>query len=263
MQRYFLHIAYDGSNYRGWQRQADVCSVQETMENKLHKIFKHVVTIYGCGRTDAGVHASQYLLHINLPEPCSFDLKFRLNKNLPNNIIVHDVIPVKNRQHARYDAISRTYNYFIHLEDDPILSQYSSYYECSDLNFERMQQATELLKTGSDFKHFCKQPHLFDDTTCQLSNAQLFVSVDQKRLQLTVTANRFLRGMIRIIVTCLLEIGTGKLSIAEFQSMLKNKGEPSEKHPAHPNGLYLSKIEYPYLSIPEKGFICSLLKINN
>ena len=126
---YFLHIAYDGSQYRGWQYQPDVTSVQEVIEEKMKKIFKKNITVFGCGRTDAEVHASQYILHIELSEPLDFDLKFRLNKNLPDDISVYDVLPMQDDQHARYDAISRSYDYYIHLYKDPLLSKYSSYYD--------------------------------------------------------------------------------------------------------------------------------------
>lgn len=262
MTRYFLHIAYDGSKYRGWQRQADALTVQETIEDKLNQIFKEKITVYGCGRTDAGVHASQYILHINLKEELSFDLQFRLNKNLPESIVIHEVVKVNNRQHARFDAISRTYDYFMHFEDDSILNRYSTLQDKTGLDFGLMQEAAALIPQGKDFKHFCKRPDLFEDTTCIVFEARLVFNAALNRMQFSITANRFLRGMIRILVAILLDIGSGKLTIKEFKSMLQNIGEPSEKQPAFPNGLYLSKVEYPYISFKEKGIIGALLKIS-
>jgi tRNA pseudouridine38-40 synthase len=259
--RYFLHIGYDGTNYRGWQRQAEAKSVQETIEKFLSQIIKSTTTVYGCGRTDAGVHASQYLLHINLDNPISFDLKFRLNKNLPDSIVVYDVIKVEDRQHARFDAVTRTYDYFIHFHSNPVLNKYSTLYEIENLNFENMKLAASMLTTGKDFRHFCKQPDIHNNTLCTVSNAKISVTADQNRLHFSMTANRFLRGMMRIIVTCLIQVGTGELSIEDFQAMLDQSCDESEKQPAHPNGLFLSKIEYPFLNLPERENICSLLKL--
>lgn len=261
--RYFLHIAYDGSKYRGWQRQADAKSVQETIENKLKQILKTKVTVYGCGRTDAGVHASQYMLHINLKEELNFDLKFRLNKNLPEDIVVYKVLPMEDKQHARYDACSRTYDYFIHFNNDPVLNKYSTLYETEklkELDIESMKKAASLLTSGKDFMHFCKQPDIHNHTLCEVSFTKLCVNTTQTRIHFTMTANRFLRGMMRIIVATLMEIGLKKLALNEFQNMLTHNCEETEKQPAHPNGLYLSKVEYPYLKLKEEENICHLLK---
>jgi tRNA pseudouridine38-40 synthase len=270
--RYFLHIGYDGSKYRGWQRQAEAKSVQETIEVNLERILKSKVTVYGCGRTDAGVHASQYTLHINLEEAPAFDLKFRLNKNLPEDIVVYDVILMEDRQHARYDAISRTYDYFVHFNTDPVLNKYSTYYELEQgknsstgtektkLDFKLMKKAATMLLQGKDFRHFCKQPDIHNHTLCEVANAKLSVNSTESRMHFTMTANRFLRGMMRIIVATLIEIGLKNLSLEEFKIMLQNQGEETEKQPAHPNGLYLSKVKYPYLNLEEQEGVCRLLK---
>ena len=137
--RYFIHLGYDGSNYRGWQRQKmPRNTVQEVIEQALSRIFKKIVTVYGCGRTDAGVHASQYILQVNLDEAPEFDFKFRLNKNLPNDISIFEIFEVGIKQHCRYDAVSRTYDYFIHWEKNAILHRYSSFYEGAELNFDKI-----------------------------------------------------------------------------------------------------------------------------
>jgi tRNA pseudouridine38-40 synthase len=257
---YFLHIAYDGSPYRGWQYQPDVISVQEVIEEKMKKIFKKDITVYGCGRTDAEVHASQYMLHIELSAPLDFDLKFRLNKNLPDDIAVYDVLPMQDGQHARYDAISRSYDYYIHLYKDPLLSKYSSYYEES-LDFEAMQKAAAILPLYGDFKAVCKQPHLYKHTRCKVTEAKLFIDEEQQRLRFTITADRFLRGMVRLTVAFLIKIGTGKMTFEEFEHILANQIEVPEKSSALPNGLYLSRVEYPYLKITPRTAFCGLLKV--
>ena len=258
---YFLHIGYDGSNYRGWQYQPDVVTVQETIEEKLQRIFKRKITVYGCGRTDAEVHASQYMLHIELEKPLDFDLKFRLNKNLPDDIAVYDVMEMKDDQHARYDAISRTYDYYIHLYKDPILSKYSSYYELEKLDFSSMKKAADTLLKHDDFKAVCKQPHLYKHTRCKVTNSKVYVNDSEQRLRYTITADRFLRGMVRLTVAFLLKVGMGKMTVEEFEYIIANQVEVKEKESALPNGLYLSKVEYPYLKLDARTEFARSLKV--
>ncbi len=259
--KYFLNIGYDGSNYSGWQWQPNVPSIQEEIEKALKSIFKEKVTANGCGRTDAGVHASQYILHIELKNPPDFDLKFRLNKNLPDDIAVYDVLEMADDSHARYDATSRSYDYFIHTYEDSVLHKYSSFYELKDLDIEAMKKGVDLLTKYNDFHSICKQPLMHNHTLCKITNAQLYVSSDKQRLRFAITADRFLRGMIRLIIYFLLKIGTRELSIEEFEHLLSNKVDLNNKIPAFPNGLYLSKVEYPYLKIESPTNICSLLKM--
>lgn len=258
--RYLLHIGYDGSDYSGWQFQPNTESVQGVVEEKLKAIFKVDISVVGCGRTDAGVHACQYALHFNLIEPINFDLKFRLNKHLPNSIVVYDVIELSQDQHTRFDATSRTYDYFIHLYKDPVLNNYSSYYPFQNLNFELMKKAAMLLINCNDFKSACKQPNLYKHTLCNVIHSELFVHANEQRLRFTITANRFLRGMVRLIVSYLLKVGTGEISLEQFEEIFKHQVDIPEKMPAHPNGLYLSRIEYPYLELAKQEDICSFLK---
>ncbi len=258
--RYFLHVAFDGSKYRGWQRQSNVITVQEVIEDKLKRIFKKKITVYGCGRTDTGVHASQYPLHINIDVPFEFDLKFIINKHLPEGIVVYDIIEVEPTQHARYDAKWRTYDYFIHLYEDPILCKYSSYYNLENLDLDAMSAAASILPLYQNYRAFCKRPDLHNHTHCDVKFAQLYFSQDQKRIRFCITANRFLRGMIRITVTFLLKVGTGEISVNAFEKILANQVNIHSKEPALPNGLYLSKVEYPFLTLPYKNDITSLLK---
>jgi tRNA pseudouridine38-40 synthase len=258
--RYFLHIGYDGSKYRGWQRQSNVISVQEVIEDKLKGVFKKEVTVYGCGRTDAGVHASQYFIHINLEAALTFDLKFIINKHLPDGIVVHDVIEVGDREHARFDATWRTYDYFIHLFEDPILFRYSSYYNLENLDIQAMKNAVKVLTQYKDFRAYCKRADLHNHTECDVKLAQIFSNEDGTRIRFSITANRFLRGMIRIIVDFLLQVGTGDITVEEFEKMLADKKDLEKKKPALPNGLYLSKVEYPFLNLDQRPDLTSLLK---
>lgn len=258
--KYFLHIGYNGGNYHGWQRQPNAITVQGTIEDKLYAIFKTKITIHGCGRTDTGVHASQYFFNMTLEEAPDFDLKFRLNKHLPNDIAVYDIIPVEAQKHARYDAISRTYDYFIHFYKDPVLSSYSSYYELENLDFEAMQKATNLIPLHTNFEAVCKQPHLHNHTICYVTNAKIYVDSTKQRLRFSITANRFLRGMIRILVGYLLKIGAGKLSVNQFKKILSEQKHLTDKKPAFANGLYLSEIDYSYIHVTKPIDICSFLK---
>ena len=209
MYTYFIHLSYDGSNYSGWQRQANSITVQEIIEQKFEIIFKKFVRIYGCGRTDTGVHASSFYAHFFLEEDLDFDLTFRLNKHLPTGIVVFVVFPVAERMNARFSATLRTYDYFIHGNSDPILDRYSSLYPIKEYDFGAMQEAAELLPSFLDFSAVCKQPETHNTTICDVTSTHLYFDVNESRIRFTITANRFLRGMIRTIMAYLLKIGTG------------------------------------------------------
>ena len=154
-----------------------------------------------------------------------------------------------DNQHARFDAISRTYDYFIHFEKSPFLAKYSSYYELGNLDITAMQSATKLLTQYTNFKSFCNRPDVHNHTICQITDAQLFFNAAQNRLHFTITADRFLQGMVRLCMAFLLDIGKGTLSLVTFEKMLSEQLEMPKK-PARPQGLYLSRVEYPYLKMP-------------
>ena len=260
--RYFIHLGFDGSNYSGWQKQKNTLNtVQEVMEQTLSQLFKKVVAVYGCGRTDAGVHASQYVIQIHLDEAPLFDLKFRLNKNLPDDIAVFEIIEVTDEQHCRYDAVARTYDYFIHWKKDPILVRYSSFYEDLVLNFEEMRKAAALIFETKDFRPLCKQPDLHKNTLCQITKCELFVNEEQGRLRFTITSNRFLRGMIRLCVSFLLKVGSGEMTLETFRAILNQERESKPKKPAFPNGLFLSKVEYSFLELKDPHHLIRMLKV--
>jgi len=259
--RYFLHLGYDGSGYSGWQKQKNTLNtIQEVLEQTLSHLLKKEITAYGCGRTDAGVHASQYVVQINIDTAPSFDLKFLLNKNLPVDITVFEIIEVKEGQHCRYDAIARTYDYFIHWKKDPILIRYSSFYEDLTLDFDVMRKCTALILKTKDFKSMCKQPDVYKNTLCNINNCELFVNEKEGRLRFTITSNRFLRGMVRYCIFFLLKVGSGKMSLDEFESILNQEKELKQKSPALPNGLFLSKVEYPFLDLNDSHILIRLLK---
>ena len=233
--------------------------MQEVLETALSNIFKQLVAVNGCGRTDAGVHSSQYFFHVDIEHEWDFDLFFRLNKILPDDIALFDIIPMQGLPHARFDAIQRAYDYFIHTYKDPFLSGFSSLYLEPNLNLNKMQSAAALLPLYNDYRCFCKMPDRIDHTICNVSSAEFFIDSKGDRIRFQISANRFLGKMVRIIVGRLLEIGMGKMSVDEFENYLIQKETPKIIIPAHPQGLYLSKVTYPYLDLsPRTSFLATL-----
>ncbi len=251
--RYFVHIAYRGTRYFGWQNQPDKMSVQEILETTLSKILKYPVTIYGCGRTDAGVHASQYFFHIDIEHDWNFDLFFRWNRILPDDIAIFDIIRMDGQPHARFDAVLRTYDYFFHTYKDPFLSENSALYLLPDLNLAEMKKAVALLPKYNDYSAYCKSPDKNEHNICNVSSALLFTNSSGDRIRFQISSNRFLGRMIRILTRKLIEIGSGTMSVDEFESHLISKKTPALILPAHPQGLYLSKVTYPFLDLPVKS----------
>ncbi|WP_242929185.1 tRNA pseudouridine synthase A [Pontibacter vulgaris] len=258
--RYFFHIGYKGTNYKGWQRHPYGVGVQEVMEGCLSKILKKPVAIVGCGRTDAGVHASQFFFHLDVTEPWEFDMLFRLNKVLPEDIAVFDIIPMEGLPHSRFDACQRSYDYFIHTYKDPFLSDVSSLYLVKDLHLDAMKAATALLPLYNDYRNLCLTPADQDSTICHITEAEWLLDKTGNKLRFRISANRYLGRMIRIIVGQLLKVGTGKLSVEEFESYLALENAPKHLTPAYPQGLYLSKVTYPYLDLPVRN---SFSKLHN
>jgi len=259
--RYFLQIGFDGTSYSGWQKQKNTRNtIQEILEQKISRICKKEISVYGCGRTDAGVHSSQYICQINLEEPPSFDLKFRLNKNLPDDIAVFDIYNVNVNQNCRYDAVKRTYDYFIHWKKDPVLVRFSSFYDDLQLDFDLMKKATDLILNTKDFRPLCKQPDLYQNTLCKVSNCKIIVNEQMSRLRFTITSNRFLRGMVRFCIFFLLKVGSKEISLIDFEKILQQEVILKDKQPALPNGLFLSKVEYPFMDFENHHHLIKMLK---
>ena len=258
--RYFLHIAYNGNNYRGWQKLPGIVSVQQVIETSLSHILKEDVSVVGCGRTDAQVHASQFFFHFDADRELNFDLLFRLNKCLPNDITGYDVIQMEGLPHARFDAIQRSYDYYIHTQKDPYLVGLSSFYPLSNPDLDKMKEAVGLLTNYNDYGCLCKSPLKYEHTICHVSEAQLFSDIDQKMLRFHISSNRFLAGMIRIIIGKLLEIGNCELTVDEFEQYLKLKLTPKTIVPVYAQGLYLSKVTYPYLDLKPRPIFSRILK---
>jgi tRNA pseudouridine38-40 synthase len=245
MTRYFFQIAYKGTHYFGWQRQPKQISVQEVLENELERVFREPIPIVGCGRTDAGVHAADYYFHCDLPSSFPLDkLLFKLNRMLPEDVVVYAIHPVKPEAHARFDALERTYHYKIHTFKHPFVKELSTYIP-QKIDIGQMNHAAQLLLGKQDFTSFSKLHTDVKTNDCTVSQAQ-WIQVDQNQWQFEITANRFLRNMVRAIVGTLLDVGTHKIEPADLARIIaeKDRGKAGKSVPAQ--GLYLAKITYPF-----------------
>lgn len=244
--RYFIEFAYNGKNYFGFQVQPNVPSIQETVDNALSLLLKEKIEIVGAGRTDSGVHAKKMYAHFDYEGEIDSDYwTKKINSYLPQDIVVFRFIKVSNEAHARFDATSRTYEYYIHTFKD-VFQNEGSWYYYNNLNLENMNKACELLFQYIDFECFSKVHTDVHTFNCKITTA--FWKQEGNQLIFTISADRFLRNMVRAIVGTMINIGIGKITIEDFQKIIesKNRNEAGFSVPAH--GLYLVNVEYPYLS---------------
>lgn len=244
MHRYFVELSYNGTHFFGWQRQPNQISVQEEIENAFTKLNSNKpIQVVGCGRTDTGVHAHHYILHVELEEVKDFtQLIFKLNKILPESISIHSIKEVANEMHARFNATSRTYRYFIHQKKDPF-KQDTSWHFPQKLDFGAMNKAAELLLGTKDFTSFSKVNTDVKTNICTITKAK-WIKVDEENYYFEITADRFLRNMVRATVGTLMEVGSGKIKSESITNILeaKDRGAASLSVPAH--GLFLWEVCY-------------------
>lgn len=245
--RYFLQLSYKGTHYHGWQAQENTPkTVQQTLDDVLTKILAEKITVAGAGRTDTGVHAQEYFAHFDSEKKdVHIDPQkwlFKLNVLLPEDIAIQKIIPVQSNAHARFDAHSRTYRYFVNRKKDPFLAD-SAYYLYGKLDLESMNKAAAIVVRNTDFTSFSKVNTQVKNNICAVKKADWEEQGDL--LIFTVQADRFLRNMVRSLVGTMLEIGFGKIKAVEMQTIFdaKNRCEAGLSVPAH--GLYLTKIDYP------------------
>ena len=240
--RYFIELSYDGTPFVGWQRQPSGDSVQSCLEDALSILFRKPLIIVGAGRTDAGVHAHQMFAHVDLDELIDQNLRFRLNKLLPKEIAVQNIIAVSQDAHARFDAVSRSYRYHITTQKNPFL-QKRSYQFAKPLDVELMNQAAKILIDHKDFKCFSKSKTDVKTYICNIQHAHW--QQEGSELVFFIKANRFLRNMVRAIVGSLIEVGLRKISISDFEAIIvsRDRSQAGYSVPAH--GLYLECINYP------------------
>ena len=241
---YFADIEFDGTAYSGWQIQPHSPSVQQTLEEALALFLRCKVDVTGAGRTDAGVHASQMIAHFDLETPQDPDwMMHKLNGILPQDIAVHRIWPVRPDAHARFDAVSRTYKYYVTLNKSAFHREYS-WYLVNEPDFGLMNQAAEMLLSTVDFTSFSKLHTDTKTNDCRVTEA-LWTPLEDGRWVFTITADRFLRNMVRAIVGTLMEVGRHKLTLEEFKKIIESKDRCSAGDSAPAQGLFLHKIVYP------------------
>ncbi|MDB2656470.1 tRNA pseudouridine(38-40) synthase TruA [Crocinitomicaceae bacterium] len=243
LQRYFIELCYDGTDYFGWQKQPKDISVQEVIESQLSKLHSNQpISVVGCGRTDTGVHAHHYILHVDIPMVKDLEkFRFKLNRMLPNSIAIQDVYPVSKDWHARFSATARIYRYFAHHQKDPFQSVTSLYFP-QELDIQAMNSAAELLLGTQDFTSLSKLHTDVKTNICTVTKAEWIN--DGKQFYFEISADRFLRNMVRATVGILLEVGVGKIKPSEVKTILEAKDRGAAATSVPPQGLFLWKIEY-------------------
>jgi tRNA pseudouridine38-40 synthase len=241
--RYFIELSYNGKAYHGWQNQPNVISVQEIVEDALSKLLQTKIDVVGAGRTDTGVHAEQLFAHFDFDESIDSEkLIFKLNSFLPKDISVQHIFVVKADAHARFDALSRTYNYKISLKKD-VFNSDGSYYLKHQLDIDKMNEAAKVLFDYRNFKCFSRSNTDVKTYHCTIMMAEWRSQNNQ--LIFTIKADRFLRNMVRAIVGTILDVGLGKTTIEEFHGIIKSEDRTKAGASVPAHGLYLSIIEYP------------------
>ena len=243
--RYFIKLAYNGTHYHGWQCQPNASSVQETLNKAVSVILNSEINLMGAGRTDTGVHATEMYAHFDFEKP--FDLKsivHKLNSYLPKDIVVYAVIPVPDEAHARFDATKRTYEYHINSFKDAFL-QDGSWYFHKKLDLDSMNEASKLLFNHTDFQCFSKVNTDVNTFDCTIFEA--YWQQKDNQIVFTISANRFLRNMVRAIVGTLVNVGLHKINLDDFNEIIKSKNREKAGFSVPAHGLYLTKIEYDYL----------------
>ena len=256
-QRYFIELSYDGTPYHGWQIQPNATTVQEYLDKALSTYFRQPVSTLGCGRTDTGVHATQFYAHFDLqyppdgentaakaklPDPlCSVT---GINALLPYQIAVKRVFKVEEDAHARFDATERAYHYYLHFHKDPFKLNRSWLYK-GELDIQAMNAAAKLLLNYTDFSCFSKSNTQTFTNNCKITAA--FFEELEGGLRFTVRADRFLRNMVRAIVGTLIQVGKNELNLAQFKQIIESKNRSNAGQSVPACGLYLVNVIYPFV----------------
>ena len=240
--RYFIELSYKGTNYHGWQIQPDASSVQEEITKALATILQEKILLVGAGRTDAGVHASQMFAHVDTVKKLTDDYVHKLNAILPNDIVIKSIKEVSDDTHARFDAVSRTYEYKILLGRDPFLLDITWQLHQKNLQIEKMNEAANLLFKYEDFESFSKVKTDVNTFNCTIMKAVW--TLEDKHLIFHIKANRFLRNMVRAIVGTLLEVGLGKKTVEDFRKIIESKKRSEAGLSVPAKGLFLTEVCY-------------------
>jgi len=243
MPRYFIELKYDGSRYHGWQIQKNAIGVQQVLNEALAVLFGKPTATLGCGRTDTGVHARQFFAQLDVNEilPDPENLTHRLNGLLPPDIAISRIFRVRDEVNARFDATLRTYQYFIYFKKDPFLKTRATWIHFNP-DVGKMQEAAELLLKYDDFSCFSKNRTQVKTNICKISEAFFYRENDM--LIFRISADRFLRGMVRAIVGTLLKVGENRITADDFLSIIENRNRKLAGASVPPGGLYLEAIHY-------------------
>ena len=241
--RYFIDLSFDGTNYHGWQIQPNGMSVQERLQQALSTLLRTPIEVTGAGRTDAGVHARQMIAHFDMAQPVDApQLAYKLNRILPRDISVQAVYEVSDDMHARFSAVSRTYHYYIHTRKDPYLRHYSCEMHYT-LDFDAMNRAASMLLEYDDFASFCKTHTDVKTTLCKVTRAE-WVRTSDHEWYFVITANRFLRNMVRAVTGTLIDVGRGRITLDQFRRIIESHSRTDAGESMPPQALFLEKIEY-------------------
>ncbi len=244
--RYFLTLSYRGTRYSGWQSQPNAISVQATLESALSTILRQKVEITGCGRTDAGVHASYYVAHFEAENELPARFLNSVNSLLPADIAVYSVQAVGAEAHARYDAFERSYAYHLSFRKDPFSTETAWFYPLFDrLDLDKMEETAQLLPQYKSFFPFCKTDSGLEAYHCDLKRATWERLPEARGLVFHITANRFLRGMVRLIVGACVQTGAGQLNVIAVQEALEKQIHLPKSLSVPPQGLFLTDVRYP------------------
>jgi tRNA pseudouridine38-40 synthase len=244
--RYKIELCYDGTNFSGWQRQDNASSIQQVIEENMSRRIQEPIELVGCGRTDTGVHASHYVLHFDTDQALDIiELKNTLNKMLPEDIGILSVSIVAADFHARFDAVERNYIYHIHAFKDPFRKRYSYYFPpIMNADFDLIMEAGQVILDYTDFNTFCKSNTDVKTKTCHLTHSVWEADFKSGRFSYRIGADRFLRGMVRLIVGACLQVGLKKLTMEELKMALDQKVLLKRPLSVPPQGLFLSAVKY-------------------
>ncbi|MDB2571438.1 MAG: tRNA pseudouridine(38-40) synthase TruA [Polaribacter sp.] len=240
--RYFIELSYNGKNYHGWQIQPDAISVQQKVNYALSTMLQYEISVVGAGRTDTGVHASQMFAHFDVDQKLDENVVFKLNSILPEDIVVRKVFSVDQEMHARFNALSRSYVYKICLGRDPFLLDFAWQIHSQKFDLNRMNEAAKLLLEYQDFESFSKVKTDVYTFNCDITKAVWIEK--ENELTFHISANRFLRNMVRAIVGTLLEVGSGKKTVEDFRKIIESKSRSKAGLSVPAKGLFLTAIKY-------------------
>ena len=244
MPRYFIYLSYDGSNYHGWQVQPNAPTVQEKLESALSLLMRTPISVTGAGRTDTGVNASTMVAHADFSEEIDCkQIAYRLNKILPPDIAIHYIRRVKDSAHARFDATSRRYRYYVSTAKNPFNRRYTCRLT-GEIDFDAMNEAAAVLPEYTDFTSFSKLHTDTKTNNCKVMSAR-WTQISPTRWVFEIEADRFLRNMVRAIVGTLLMVGRGKITIERFKEIIEKKERSEAGDSALAQALFLEEVKYP------------------